>query len=218
MEDPPLSTKAESLPSISSVGDTQLDTLNLKLIRKSARKKKTLSFPSFSNIAALFIKNWITMKRNILLLLFVFFLPASILLVNSLTIGLSPRNLPMALVNLESDCADESYINRCEANLLGCYFKKSLNDSDTVNLLHYTNISKAESDVRNAKIRGMVFVPENLSVSYLKRILGVKSWRWDQFLFFYDVVDGNVNTNQTVSVTLDASDPQGSVHLIPICY
>ena len=171
-------------------------------------RRRDLIIPSFSNIAALFQKNWIKMKRNILLLLFVFFLPASILLVNSLTIGLSPKNLPLALVNLEGDCTDESYISNCEANMLGCYFKRSLNQSQTINLVPYTNISEAESDVRKANIRGMVVIPQDLSVSYLKRILGVQSWRWDQFLFFYDVVDDGVDTNQTISIALDASDPQ----------
>ena len=159
-------------------------------------------------MAALFIKNWITMKRNLLLLLFIFFLPGIVLLINSLMIGLSPRNLPLALVNLESDCRDESYISGCEANMLGCYFKESLNNSQTLNLLHYTNISQAEADVRDARVRGMVVIPEHFSVSYLKRILGEQSWRWDQFLFYYDVVDDGVETNETVSISLDASDPQ----------
>merc|ERR1719462_704452 len=92
--------------------------------------------------------------------------------------------------------------------MLGCYFKRSLDQSQTVSLVPYTNISEAELDVRNANIRGMVVIPQDLSVSYLKRILGVQSWRWDQFLFFYDVVDDGVSTNQTISIALDASDPQ----------
>ena len=209
IEDYRLSTKTQSLQSI-TIGQNESETLNTKLIKKSAQRKPktTFTLPSSSNVAALFIKNWITMKRNILLLLFVFFLPGIVLLINSLTIGLSPTNLPMALVNLESDCTDESYISRCEANMLGCYFKKSLNDSQTVDLIHYTNISEAESAVRNAHVRGMVVVPEQFSVSYVKRILGEKSWRWDQFLFFYDVVDDGVSTDESVSIALDASDPQ----------
>ena len=92
--------------------------------------------------------------------------------------------------------------------MLGCYFKKSLNDSQTVDLIHYTNISEAESAVRNAHVRGMVVVPAQFSLSYVKRILGERSWRWDQFLFFYDVVDDGVSTDESVSIALDASDPQ----------
>ena len=94
--------------------------------------------------------------------------------------------------------------------MLGCYFKKSLNDSKTVDLIHYTNISEAESAVRNGHVRGMVVVPAQFSLSYVKRILGERSWRWDQFLFFYHLVDNGVSTNETVRIALDASDPQES--------
>ena len=209
MEDYRLSTKTPSLQSI-TIGQNESETLNTKLIKKSPQRKPktTFTLPSYSNVAALFIKNWITMKRNLLLLLFVFFLPGIVLLINSLTIGLAPTNLPMALVNLESNCTDESYISRCEANMLGCYFKKSLNDSDTVNLLHYTDIQQAESAVKNAEVRGMVVVPANFSVSYVKRILGENSWKWDNFLFYYDVESEGVSANERVSIALDASDPQ----------
>ena len=148
------------------------------------------------------------MKRNILLLLFVFFLPGIVLLINSLTIGLSPRNLPLALVNLEDNCLDETYIRRCEANMLGCYFKKSLDESETVNLIHYPNITSAQRDVRRGVMRGLVVVPQHFSVSYLKRILGVNSWRWSEFTYFYSVEDEDVATNETINIALDASDPQ----------
>ena len=156
---------------------------------------------------ALFVKNWITMKRNFLLLLFVFFLPASILLVNSLFIGHSPTSLPLALVNLETSCDDPAFTERCEADMLGCYFQTSLNSSQTVRLISYSNISQAEDDLTNAVVTGMVVVPENLSVSYLKRVLGESSWRWDQFLYFYDVDPDGVSTNETISIILDSSDP-----------
>ena len=209
MDDYRLSTKTQSLQSI-TVGQHESETLSTKLIKKSPRRKPKSNFilPSYSNIAALFVKNWITMKRNILLLLFVFFLPGIVLLINSLTIGLSPRNLPLALVNLENNCLDETYISSCEANMLGCYFKKSLNDSETVNLIHYPSITSAERDVRAAVVRGVVVVPQHFSVSYLKRILGVDSWRWSEFTYFYSVEEEDVATNETINIALDASDPQ----------
>ena len=184
-----------------------METVNLQLLKKCRRKKSTLILPSFSNITGLVIKNWITMKRNILLLLFVFFLPASLTLLGCLLIGHSPTNLPVALVNLENSCEDQSFRERCEADMLGCYFQTSLNSSKTVSLIPYSNISRAEADLTNAVVRGMVVVPENLSVSYLKRILGESSWRWDQFLYFYDVVQDGVSTNETISIALDGSEP-----------
>ena len=184
-----------------------METLNLQLLKRRPRKKSTLIGPSFSNMTALIIKNWITMRRNILLLLFVFFLPASITLVGCLLIGRSPTNLPLALLNLENSCADQTFRERCEADMLGCYFQTSLNSSQTIGLIPYTNISQAEDDLVNAVVMGMVVIPENLSVSYLKRILGESSWRWDQFVYFYDVEHDGVSTNETVSIALDGSDP-----------
>ena len=182
-------------------GKAEIETLNLQLIKKCPRKKYTLSLPSVSNITALGVKNWITMKRNIFLLLFVFFLPACTSLVTCLLIGHSPTSLPLALVNLETSCDDPSFTERCEADMLGCYFQTSLNSSQTLSLIPYTNISQAEADLTNAVVRGMVVVPENLSVSYLKRILRESSWKWDQFLYFYDVVHDGVSINQTISIT-----------------
>ena len=83
-----MSTKTGSLQSI-SISQNESETLNQNLIQRSERKKpsSTIVFPSLTNIAALFVKNSITMKRNILLLLFVFFLPAIVVFVNSITIG-----------------------------------------------------------------------------------------------------------------------------------
>ena len=69
MDDYRLSTKTQSLQSI-SIGQNESETLNANLIKKTPKRKpKTFKLPSLNNIGALFIKNWITMKRNILLLL-----------------------------------------------------------------------------------------------------------------------------------------------------
>ena len=125
-----------------SVGDLakqQSSCTNLVKKKPLQKPQFSLTFLSYSNTAALCKKSWITMRRNFLLLLFVFFLPGLILFIDCITIGLSPRNLPLALVNYESDCSDEFFLNSCEANLLSCYFKQSLNKSDLVNLVSYQN-------------------------------------------------------------------------------
>jgi len=62
------------------------------------------------------------MKRNILLLLFVFFIPAVGVFVNCIMIGKDPKELPIGFVNHENDCSETFYRDSCEANLLGCYF------------------------------------------------------------------------------------------------
>jgi len=204
-----LSTKTQSLQSISVSHPDSEASGSTNLIKKIPKPKAKvhLSLPSFSNIAALFLKNWITMKRNLPLLFFVFFLPGIVLFINSITIGLSPRNLPLALVNFESNCSDNFYMNSCEANLLGCYFQQALNKSDTVNLVSYSNVSQAILDTESAVMRGKIEIPRNFSVSFLKRILD--SWRYNQFTYFYEIEDEEaVGKFEKISISLDMSDPQ----------
>ena len=61
--------------------------------RKKSRWKMGLTLPSATNILALLIKNWITMKRSPILLIFVFFLPGIFMVITCLTIGLEPTGL-----------------------------------------------------------------------------------------------------------------------------
>merc|ERR1719427_1995410 len=140
-----LSTKTQSLQSISVSHPDSEASGSTNLIKKIPKPKAKvhLSLPSFSNIAALFLKNWITMKRNLPLLFFVFFLPGIVLLINSLTIGLNPKDLPIAVVNFETNCTDKYYQHACEANQLSCYFQDSLNRSDTIHLISYPHASEA---------------------------------------------------------------------------
>ena len=61
--------------------------------KKKKRWKMGLTLPSARNILALLIKNWITMKRSPILLIFVFFLPGIFMVITCLTIGLEPTGL-----------------------------------------------------------------------------------------------------------------------------
>eukprot|EP00090_Calanus_glacialis_P008173 TRINITY_DN16497_c0_g1_i1.p1 TRINITY_DN16497_c0_g1~~TRINITY_DN16497_c0_g1_i1.p1 ORF type:complete len:734 (+),score=117.42 TRINITY_DN16497_c0_g1_i1:53-2254(+) len=203
-----MNVKTQSLQSVSVGQNESVQSSNVNLLQKKKKEKKnvSLTLPSLSNTAALCMKNWITMKRNFLLLLFVFFLPGLILLINCITIGHSPINLPIGLVNYESDCSENYYISNCEANLLGCYFKQSLNKSETVNLISYTNESEAIRDTEAALLRGMIVIPEHFSTSVLKRILS--DWRFDHFIYYYGVEDKDVGKFDKISLSLDASDPQ----------
>ena len=109
------------------------------------------------------------MKRNILLLLFVFFLPAIVLIVNSVMIGQDPEDLPLAIVNLEGDCENRSFSERCEPNRLGCYFQDSLDKTKFVDLVMYSDVTKAYGDTRNGELHGAIVVPLNFSESYLNK-------------------------------------------------
>ena len=196
--------RAKSIQSISTCWDDN-ENMNVKLINKKVeRSSNKIAFPSLSNIGALFIKNWITMKRNILLLLFIFFLPGLVLMLNSVLVGHEPENIPIAVVNVESSCNETYYLTGCEANLLGCYFKHALEENSHVKVISYDNITQAEEDTRNRLVRGTIIIPENFSVSYLKKILSPS--RFDRFLFYFSESDDKVQANDTISVSLDASD------------
>ena len=69
--------------------------------RKSKTKKMAL--PSTKNILALLIKNWITMKRSPILLIFVFFLPGIFMVITCLTVGLEPTGLKVVSNNSRNE-------------------------------------------------------------------------------------------------------------------
>ena len=206
MDDYRLSTKTQSLQSI-TIGQNEAETLNVKLIKKTPKRKpKTFSFPSVTNIAALFVKNWITMKRNILLLLFVFFLPGIVLFINSITVGQDPKDLPLALVNRDKNCTEDPvWKTTCQANYLGCYFVRSLNESKLVNLLPYSDVEQAQEDTKSGLVKGTIVIPPDFSTSYLKKILNEDTFN-DYTWFFLE--DEDIESNRTISVSLDASNPQ----------
>ena len=82
----------ELRPSFSQPKELGLD-LSDEEKKKKSRWKMGVTLPSARNILALLIKNWITMKRSPILLIFVFFLPGIFMVITCLTIGLEPTGL-----------------------------------------------------------------------------------------------------------------------------
>jgi len=105
--------------------------------KKEERKSHQFATPSLSNIAALLIKNWITMKRSPVLLTFVFFLPGIFMILSCTCVGINPSDLPIGVLNQEAECRGVSLNNSCEADALSCYYIDSLNRTDAVHLLDY---------------------------------------------------------------------------------
>ena len=92
----------ELRPSFSQPKELGLD-LSDEEKKKKSRWKMGVTLPSARNILALLIKNWITMKRSPILLIFVFFLPGIFMVITCLTIGLEPTGLSVRiLINLQS--------------------------------------------------------------------------------------------------------------------
>ena len=79
-----------------------------KLCWNSSLKRfgtEQFSVPKFSNISALAIKNWITMRRSPVLFIFIFLLPGIIMSLTCISIGIDPVNLPFGVLNLETNCS-----------------------------------------------------------------------------------------------------------------
>merc|ERR1719494_539943 len=127
--------------------------------------------PSFSNIAALLIKNWISMKRSPVLLTFVFFLPGIFMILSCTYVGINPSDLPIGVLNQEANCKGLSLNNSCEADSLSCYYINSLNRTDAVHLLEYQDADAMRKDLSLAKLRGELTIPNQFTNSFLQRLL-----------------------------------------------
>ena len=91
------------------------------------------------------------MKRNPVLLIFIFFLPGIFMVLTCISIGIDPVDLPVGVVNFETNCSGvnlnvgggtESLILEffstqasCEADVLSCYYLDALNKTEAVLLV-----------------------------------------------------------------------------------
>ena len=81
------------------------------------QRRSLLSLPSFSNIRALVTKNWLTTKRNLIMLYFIFLAPAILCALCCLSVGQRPEKIPIAIVNHESNCSASFDPSSCQPNI-----------------------------------------------------------------------------------------------------
>jgi len=163
------------------------------------------SIPSMSNIAALLIKNWITMKRNPVLLIFIFFLPGIFMVLTCISIGIDPKDLPIGVINLETNCSDVALMENCEADMLSCYYLDSLNRTEAVSLVEYQDEAAMARDAASGVLRGSLLVPSQFSHSFLKRLL--KPDMYDEWTYYYDIDDSiPINKTEKMALGVDTSD------------
>ena len=154
--------------------------------------KKTCG-PSTVNLRALLVKNFIKIRRNIPMLLFVFLLPAIQVVFFCIAVGQKPAGLRLGLVNQEleelSSCQGENNteLTWCDLSLFSCKMFKS---DDTVELVEYRNEDKALQDVEEGRIWGYLNVPENFTSALIDKFMG-----------------GHIGNN-SAKVTLDMSNYQ----------
>ena len=173
--------------------------------KKKKRPGWALTLPSFSNILALLIKNWITMKRSPILLFFIFLLPGIFMVLTCVSVGLDPTDLPVGVLNLETNCSGVSLNTSCEADVLSCYFIDSLNTTKAIHMVNYDDKEAMMTDAATAKIRAHFTVPANFSHSFLKRLL--KPDLYDEWIYFYGIDDTfPVRNDEKMVMSLDESD------------
>ena len=160
-----------------------------------------LALPSLTNILALLIKNWITMKRSPILLIFVFFLPGILMVVTCLTIGLPPLHLPVGVLNLEANCSAIGNTT-CDPTTLSCHFLSSLAASPSVHLVPFAEEEEMAAALEGGMLRASVLVRANFSESLLHRLL--RPDLYSQFQWLYGV--GEVGKGEKIRLSLDTSD------------
>eukprot|EP00092_Neocalanus_flemingeri_P011982 GFUD01012917.1.p1 GENE.GFUD01012917.1~~GFUD01012917.1.p1 ORF type:complete len:711 (+),score=110.14 GFUD01012917.1:57-2189(+) len=174
------------------------------------RESKYMTFPkmpSFSNIQAMTIKNWIAMKRNLLMLFFIFLAPAILCIFDCVAVGQRTNNITVAMVNHESNCSEHIFDSKvCQPNLLGCHFLQALNGTGGFLVDQHSSLNMANIRAKSGEVRALFVIPENFSVSYLKRVLD--SNLFHQFTYYFGISNvDEINQNETISISLDMSDP-----------
>ena len=144
------------------------------------------------------------MKRNPVLLIFIFFLPGILMILTCISVGIDPVNLPVGILNHESNCTNAS-LARCEADSLSCYFIDSLTATVTVHLVTYQDDDIMMADAATGSLRGHLTIPPDFSHSLLKRLL--KPDLYDEFVYFYGINDSlPVGTNEKMALSIDTSN------------
>jgi len=168
--------------------------------------RKFIKLPSLSNIQALTIKNWIAVRRNLFMMFFIFLAPAILCIIDCIAIGNRPNNIPVAIVNHESNCSEALFNpDICQPNLLGCHFVHAINETSGI-FVEYHSLEIATMKAREGGVRALFEIPQNFSVSYLKRVLD--SSLFYQFSYYFDIDNGDaVGTDEKISIAIDMSDP-----------
>ena len=145
------------------------------------------------------------MKRSPILLVFIFLLPGIFMVLTCVSVGLDPTDLPVGVLNLETNCSGVSLNTSCEADVLSCYFIDSLNTTKAIHMVNYDDKEAMMMDAATAKIRAHFTVPANFSHSFLKRLL--KPDLYDEWIYFYGIDDTfPVRNDEKMVMSLDESD------------
>ncbi|XP_055933092.1 ABC transporter G family member 20-like [Argiope bruennichi] len=184
----PHHTKYNAVTSIN--GYEQYETVLLNNSRKPvidiSRKNDCASYLNnvWHRMRALNHKNFVRLKRNIPLVFFQVFVPVFQVIVFCLCVGGEPFDIPMAIVNQETDPSGKSNA-----------FLQTIS-STTFIQNNFTNLSLALESVERGENWGVLYIPETFTDSMINRYLeGI-------------AVDNETIQNSTIKMYLDMTNQQ----------
>ncbi|GIY63008.1 ABC transporter G family member 20 [Caerostris darwini] len=158
----PSPTKHNSVTSLNSEGHETIllnDTAEVK-IDISQTSSYGDSFKSTANrMGALINKNFVRLKRNIPLVFFQIFVPVFQVIVFCLCVGGEPFDIPMAVVNQETDIMGKSTA-----------FLQSIS-SHTIRQNNFTDFNLAVDSVKRGENWGVIYIHSKFTTSMMDRYL-----------------------------------------------
>nr|QTW43728.1 ABCH1 [Eurytemora affinis] len=183
------------------ISDVKSDLEYFDSEMKEKRMKDQSCFPacpSFCNFVALLKKNFLKLRRNPAMLIFIFLLPAIQVVFFCVAIGQEPANLRLGVVNEESfNCSDVS--TGCSLSELSCRYLQVL--ETRVQITRFDNSSLSEDAAENGDIWGVIQFKANFSSAYVARISSPID------------VDKQTLTDSSLDIRLDMSNQQVALTL-----
>jgi len=128
------------------------------------------------------------------MLYFMFMAPAILCTLACLAVGQRPNMIPVSVNNQESSC-DMFDPGQCHPDRLGCHYIQTLNTMEEVRIVS-----------NNTRHLARITIPDNLSISYLKRVL--HSDLFYKFTWVFSVEGAEaVGEYEKISVSIDMSNP-----------
>ncbi|KAL1456731.1 hypothetical protein WDU94_001435, partial [Cyamophila willieti] len=125
---------------------------------------------SWARFKAQLLKQFIWIKRNLLVMSYVVFLPLICMYTFNCAVGLFPSSLPLALMNDETPRCSQNMDRGC--NLTGpmsCRYINHIENTGKIQLIPYHNSSEAVSAVGHKNIWGIIHFTSNFTQSFLNR-------------------------------------------------
>ncbi|GIY27979.1 ABC transporter G family member 20 [Caerostris extrusa] len=158
----PSPTKHDSVTSLNSEGHETIllnDTAEVKIDISQTSSYGSSLKSTANRMGALINKNFVRLKRNIPLVFFQIFVPVFQVIVFCLCVGGEPFDIPMAVVNQETDIMGKSTA-----------FLQSIS-SHTIRQNNFTDFNLAVDSVKRGENWGVIYIHSRFTTSMMDRYL-----------------------------------------------